>query len=335
MTRSFLFTGFSLLWTYAVGACEIGASSAAATAAATTGNNSSGGEEDQEEDEMYHAAARGRQREVAQLKGDHTVSTMWLMAAIVQPFTQCQLRFAVLLFVGDWHLPVAAIAMGLVMAEKLRRIVHRWSRRAASEEQEEEEEALMLLCHTQKGPCTTQSLRTNHSSNDGEAGVKRMTTSLGSIARYSSRGAPAAAAEASLPLVSSSSLKRHNGGVSMMNGGSSRSSLVGLDGAALSLKRLSERQESQSSAHARIDNSEEAAAFSLNHHHHHLLNSHMLLQQQQQPFLQTSKHALVTLKSQELDENNEDEDETLALFRQAKRAAAAAGGEFEKLGEMI
>lgn len=49
----------------------------------------------------------------------------------VQPFTPCQLRFSVLLFLEGWFLPAAVTAMALAMAERLHRMAGLFSDPAA------------------------------------------------------------------------------------------------------------------------------------------------------------------------------------------------------------
>jgi hypothetical protein len=44
-------------------------------------------------------------------------------SSYIQPFTPCQLRFAVILFSDSWHMPVAAIAMGVIMGDRLQKAV--------------------------------------------------------------------------------------------------------------------------------------------------------------------------------------------------------------------
>ena len=44
------------------------------------------------------------------------------LALYVQPFTPCQLRFAVLLFLDGWLMPLAAAGMAVAMGERLHRM---------------------------------------------------------------------------------------------------------------------------------------------------------------------------------------------------------------------
>jgi hypothetical protein len=46
-----------------------------------------------------------------------------VLAPFVQPFTACQLRFAILLFADRWFFVASAISMGLVVGERLHRLV--------------------------------------------------------------------------------------------------------------------------------------------------------------------------------------------------------------------
>ena len=109
MARSFAFTGLSILWTYADSVFH---RSASVVAQATTPN-------------------RNYQQQQQQQQNIHNHQLLSL-CYYVEPFTPCQLRFAVLLFLDGWMLGASALAMVAVMGRKLHAIMGRTSSSAAA-----------------------------------------------------------------------------------------------------------------------------------------------------------------------------------------------------------
>lgn len=159
MARSFAFMAFSICWTYAVGIqdaciatryfpyyvnpyhlvseCEDDQSvlHVSSTGSGSSAKGLTGGscrrKQRHQPNRLLHAYAEDvsgadaistqqqQQQQVLQ-----TPATMDAAYGIyIQPFTPCQLRFAVILFSDSWHMPLAAIAMGVIMADKLQKAV--------------------------------------------------------------------------------------------------------------------------------------------------------------------------------------------------------------------
>lgn len=114
MGRSFAFTGLSILWTYACGVLQRTRTCMAAARVSSSGRDdfyhyySSGPEEDDDDDNEIPKPSRSGG------------SSSFLSCCYVEPFTPCQLRFAVLLFLDGWLMPLATVCMAVVVFRRLR-----------------------------------------------------------------------------------------------------------------------------------------------------------------------------------------------------------------------
>jgi hypothetical protein len=149
MARSFVFMGLSICWTYAVGISDHcafnGGSSNEEDAAACDHlgchgphevsteydsivlTNSSSNirrkgvsiREGNVERAMHHHSSSSH-RDGSSNSGKNTRAAA--AATFVQGFTPCQLRFTVLLLSDSWHMPLAALAMGFIMIDRLQKL---------------------------------------------------------------------------------------------------------------------------------------------------------------------------------------------------------------------
>ena len=130
MARSFAFTGLSILWTYACGVLQRTASLLSNPAGRGNdveiggcdyysydhGDNSSGSEDDHDCDFQHDYFSLRHHNPIRNTRPSS------LFDCYVEPFTPCQLRFAVLLFLDGWLMPVATVMMAVVMIRRLREI---------------------------------------------------------------------------------------------------------------------------------------------------------------------------------------------------------------------
>ncbi len=156
MARSFVFMGLSICWTYAVGIsdhCAFNRDSsdeddpAAAAACDHLGchgphevsteydsivlTNSSSNirrkpiigcvREGNSERAMHHHSSSSY-RDGSYSSSSNSGKNTRAAATFVQGFTPCQLRFTVLLFSDSWHMPLAALAMGFIMIDRLQKL---------------------------------------------------------------------------------------------------------------------------------------------------------------------------------------------------------------------
>ncbi len=161
MARSFVFTALSLCWTYAVGIheacfatrdfpyytsqaqqqmipspcgdeCEDEDNSGPLTFSTNRGSSSCRRKKGSSSSScggphassLHRHHTRGGGSESGD--GQHTPMPIAAVqnpaaASYVQGFTPCQLRFTVLLFTDSWHMVLAAVAMGLIMADRLQK----------------------------------------------------------------------------------------------------------------------------------------------------------------------------------------------------------------------
>ena len=163
MARSFVFTGLSLCWTYAVGIheacfatrdfpyyasqaqqqqlqmlpppcgdeCEEEDNSGPLTFSTNRGSSSCRRKKGSSSTSSPHASSlhRHHTRGGGSESGDGQHTPMPIAAvqnpsaaSYVQGFTPCQLRFTVLLFTDSWHMVLAAVAMGLIMGDRLQKV---------------------------------------------------------------------------------------------------------------------------------------------------------------------------------------------------------------------
>lgn len=134
MIRSFLFMGICICWTYAVGIHEDTYHALHHPSKDHQQQKEHGMHVTRMENKVAAAAAVVRRRAASSMA---TPSSSWQShhhdsrranqqhappAAIIQPFTPCQLRFAVLLFLDGWFFGVCAGIMSFIVAERLQNV---------------------------------------------------------------------------------------------------------------------------------------------------------------------------------------------------------------------